>query len=162
VTAVRTPVRTAARRTAVAPAPARRGASTTPLRVAPEAPASRRLMAVWVAAVVALLVAVLVVTASQALLVQGQDRLDELQGRIVEEEQRAERQQLQLAELQAPERVVAAATERLGMVAPDDVVHLRSDPADDATIAAEAPPSGEPTEEATTPESGASPAGAGG
>lgn len=89
----------------------------------------------WVVAVAAVLVAVLVVMASQALLVQGQDRLDELQRSLTEQEAIAERQQLQLAELQSPERVVAAATEQLGMVPPSDVVHLRSDPSDDATIA---------------------------
>lgn len=133
MTAVRTSPRRATLRPVVAP-DVRTAASARLV----EAPASTtglpQLRLVWVLGVAAFLVAVLVVTASQALLVQGQDRLDELQGRISEEQRVAELQQLQLAELQAPGRIVSAATDRLGMVPPTDVVHLRSDPGDDEVI----------------------------
>lgn len=135
MTAVRTPLRPTARRPAPAVGAPRGGGERTRLTVAAAPPASRRIRLLWVVAVAAVLVAVLVVMASQALLVQGQDRLDELQRSLTEQETIAERQQLQLAELQSPQRVVAAATERLGMVPPSDIVHLRSDPSDDGTIA---------------------------
>lgn len=135
MTAVRTPPRTAARRTTAPAAVPRVTDERATLSVAVAPAATRPVRALWIVGVVAVLVAVLVVMASQALLVQGQDRLDELQRSLTEQETLAERQQLQLAELQSPERVVAAATDRLGMVAPTDVVHLRSDPRDDAAIA---------------------------
>lgn len=135
MTAVRTPSRTAVRRAPTTVPSQRRTADRPNLRVAAAPTATRQVRAFWVVGVVAVLVAVLVVMASQALLVQGQDRLDELQRSLTEQQSIAERQQLQLAELQSPERVVAAATDRLGMVPPTDVVHLRSDPADDASIA---------------------------
>lgn len=135
MTAVRTPLRPGASRS-VAPAssPSTAGGRAR-LSVAALPTAARGMRGLWIVAVAGVLVAVLVVMASQALLVQGQDRLDELQRSLTEQEAVAERQQLQLAELQSPERVVAAATERLGMVPPGDIVHLRSDPSDDATIA---------------------------
>ena len=135
MTAVRTPLRTAARRTAATSASPRVAGERANLSVAAAPSATRPVRAFWVVAVLVVLVAVLVVMASQALLVQGQDRLDELQRALTEQEVIAERQQLQLAELQSPERVVAAATDRLGMVPPSDIVHLRSDPTDDASIA---------------------------
>ncbi len=135
MTAVRTPLRPAARRPAASASTPRSGAGRARLSVAVAPTATRGIRGLWVVAVMAVLVAVLVVMASQAFLVQGQDRLDELQRSLTEQEAIAERQQLQLAELQSPERVVAAATERLGMVPPSDIVHLRSDPSDDAAIA---------------------------
>lgn len=135
MTAVRTPLRAPARRSSAPAAAPRRTEGRPKLAVAPTPEALRPRRALWVVGVVALLVAVLVVMASQALLVQSQDRLDDLQRSMTEQEAIAERQQLQLAELQSPERVVAAATERLGMVPPTDVVHLRSDPTDDGAIA---------------------------
>lgn len=136
MTAVRTPTRTTPRRAIGATAAPRPAQRRPRLTVAEAPPAPQRWRALWIVGVLTFLVAVLVVMASQALLVQAQDRLDGLQQRLTEQEAIAERQQLQLAQLQSPERVVAAATERLGMVPPDDVVHLRSHPGDDAAITA--------------------------
>jgi hypothetical protein len=78
---------------------------------------------------------VLAISVSQALQVQTQDRLDELQGQIVVQQQLAEAQRLELAELQSPVRIVDTATDRLGMLPPDEIVYLRSDPDDDNLIA---------------------------
>jgi cell division protein FtsL len=83
---------------------------------------------------IVLFVAVLLASASQALLVQSQDRLDDVQGEIYRQQAIAEQQRLQLAELQSPSRIVAVATERLGMVAPDEVVYLHNGADDDALI----------------------------
>lgn len=137
MTAVRSSTRTSASRRPAPPVALRREPARRPVSVAPTLLATRRLRALWIAGVTTVLIAVLTVTASQAFVVQGQDRLDDLQRSLSEQRQVAERQQLQLAELQSPERVVAAATERLGMVAPADVVHLRSDFRDDEVIRAE-------------------------
>jgi len=137
MTAVRTAQRTASRGQAAAPAraPGSQPSSARRLTVA-QAPLPRfgnRLLLVAVG--VLLFVAVLAISISQALQVQTQDRLDELQGQIVVQQQLAEAQRLELAELQSPVRIVEAATERLGMVPPDEIVYLRSDPEDDSLIA---------------------------
>jgi cell division protein FtsL len=84
--------------------------------------------------IVALIAAVMVVLVFQTFLVQSQDRLDDLQRQITEQEVLARRQALELAELHSPTRIAEAATERLGMVAPSEVVYLRHDPSDDAAL----------------------------
>jgi cell division protein FtsL len=63
------------------------------------------------------------VVACQVLLVQGQQRLDAVDDRIAEESERYDELRLQVAELESPERIVAAATE-LGMVPPPEVTYL--------------------------------------
>lgn len=137
MTAVRTSQRTAIRGASAAPSrvPGRRSSTTAQLTIAevPRSKAGSRL--VLVAAGLLFLLAVLAISVSQALQVQTQDRLDELQTQIVVQQQLAESQRLELAELQSPVRIVDTATERLGMVAPDEVVYLRSDPDDDNLIA---------------------------
>lgn len=145
MTAVTSRTRTATRRSAPVVSPRAVPPATQPgrrLTVArPPVATGRRRVAV-VAALVVLLLAVLAVSASQALLVQSQDRLDDLQRQITVEQQVAERQRLELARLQAPTRIVGAATERLGMVAPSEIVYLRNEPSDDQVIAVE--PSSDP------------------
>jgi cell division protein FtsL len=137
MTAVRTSQRTSIRGSSAAPSRAPGGRpSTTPRLTLAQVPVRRsgnRLL--LVAAGVVLVVAVLAISVSQALQVQTQDRLDELQGQIVVQQQLAEAQRLELAELQSPERIVDTATERLGMLPPDEIVYLRSDPGDDSLIA---------------------------
>ncbi len=61
--------------------------------------------------------------AFHSVLVQGQLRIDQLDGRISAEQQRQSELRLQVAQLGAPQRVVIAAGE-LGMVIPDDRVYL--------------------------------------
>jgi cell division protein FtsL len=60
---------------------------------------------------------------AQTALVQGQQRLDDAQDRIAEATERQQELRLQVAQLEAPDRVVAAATD-LGMVPPEGVTYL--------------------------------------
>jgi cell division protein FtsL len=58
------------------------------------------------------------------LLTQGQFRLARLQSRADDEEARYVRLRLEVAGLESPARIVAAAQERLGMVAPSSLTYL--------------------------------------
>ncbi|HET7489091.1 MAG TPA: cell division protein FtsL [Acidimicrobiales bacterium] len=61
---------------------------------------------------------------SHVALTQGQFRLDEMRRQAGDEQDRYERLRLQVAELESPQRIVAAAQERLGMVPPPGVTYL--------------------------------------
>jgi cell division protein FtsL len=58
------------------------------------------------------------------LLVQSQFRLDRLKDAAATQQQRYEHLRLEVARLSAPERIVATAAERLGMVVPPEVAYL--------------------------------------
>lgn len=58
------------------------------------------------------------------LLVQSEFRLDRLHREAAKEEARYEKLRLDVAQLSAPERIVAAAQQRLGMVVPPQVAYL--------------------------------------
>jgi cell division protein FtsL len=62
--------------------------------------------------------------AFHVLLVQSQFRLDRLKDTAATEQQRYEHLRLEVARLSAPERIVATAAERLGMVVPPEVAYL--------------------------------------
>ena len=62
--------------------------------------------------------------ASHVVLTQGQFRLQQLETKAAAEQARYERLRLQVAELESPQRIVAAAQERLGMVPPPGVRYL--------------------------------------
>lgn len=62
--------------------------------------------------------------AAHVLLTQNQFQLQRVQRQAAEEQARYERLRAQVAELESPERVVAAAQERLGMVPPNSVKYL--------------------------------------
>jgi cell division protein FtsL len=64
------------------------------------------------------------VAVSHVLVAQNQDRLDKLNRRLDAEQTRYEKLRYQLAELESPERVVAAAHNRLGMVEPPQVKYV--------------------------------------
>jgi cell division protein FtsL len=134
-----TPVR--ARVTAAATLPARRsvepmlpghpGDAAPPrrLRVVPDgalSPRGKRRRARLLAAGVAVLVAAGLFGAVffHVLLTQGQLQLDRIQTRAAAEQARNERLRLEVAELQSPERIVAAAQQQLGMVPPASVTYL--------------------------------------
>lgn len=126
-----------------APAPERRAPARreSPLRVAPK-PGRRSLLSLLGTTALGLLfLAVLGIVVFQTLLVQTQSRLDELNGQIETQEHLADQHRLQLAELEAPGRIVDEATQRLGMVEPSEVLYLRHEPADDeaARLAPEEP-----------------------
>jgi cell division protein FtsL len=60
----------------------------------------------------------------QTVLAQNQANLDRLDRRVAEERYRYQRLRLDVARLESPARVVAAAQERLGMVPPPGVTYL--------------------------------------
>jgi cell division protein FtsL len=95
-----------------------------PLRVVPKR--GRRLRTgptVFLGGLLAFAIAFVLVVA-QALLVQGQQQLDDLGTRIAEADRRQQELRLQVAQLESPSRIVAVATNDLGMVPPAGVTYL--------------------------------------
>lgn len=88
--------------------------------------ASRRARArlVGLGVVVVVTAALFGLVTSHVALTQGQFRLAEMRDRAEAEQARYERLRLQVAELESPGRIVAAAQERLGMVPPPDITYL--------------------------------------
>jgi cell division protein FtsL len=64
------------------------------------------------------------VAIAQTILVQGQVRLDELDAQLTTEQARYQELRRDVAELESPDRIVAAAKDQ-GMVAPTDLVYLQ-------------------------------------
>jgi len=129
---------------AASPSPASR--ARPPLRLVGEAELAvrgrRRRARVMTVVTLALVVAGLFgLVASHVVLTQGQFRLQHLQARADESQARYERLRLQVARLESPERIVAAAQERLGMVPPAGVRYLSPTGAV-STVARSAPASG--------------------
>lgn len=81
-----------------------------------------RLLVVVAAVVVALCVFGVVVF--HVVLTQNQFRLDALQDQALEREAEYDRLRLQVAELESPDRVVADAQQRLGMITPPKITYL--------------------------------------
>ncbi len=106
----------------------------------------RRAAAVVVLATLLLFGALFGMAVFQTILVQGQARLDRLDQRIAAEQQRLEGLRVDVAALEAPDRIVAEAERRLGMVPPDEVLYV-------------APPAGLAAELGVDPGSSALPGG---
>lgn len=70
------------------------------------------------------------VVVSHAVLVSGQGRLDGLQQEVAEEQSRYQALRLEVAELEAPGRIVEEAQGRLGMVNPPEITYLTPVPPD--------------------------------
>jgi hypothetical protein len=131
-----------------------------PLRVVDETPApdpgDRRTPfgALGVVLVGCLFIAVFGMVVFQALLVQTQSRLDTLGEQVGVQEARGQMLDRQRADLESPERIVAAA-QRLNMVKPADRVYLQPGASDDVQAAydpnAPAPRSVTPTTKASPP-----------
>jgi cell division protein FtsL len=124
-----------ARAAATATAPARRPdreAARPPLRVVQpgerqrrgrgRAPRHTRLLIFSTVLLAGMLLFGLV--AAHVMLTQNQFRLEKTQRQAAEEQARYERLREQVAELESPGRIVAAAQERLGMVPPASVKYL--------------------------------------
>jgi cell division protein FtsL len=117
-------------RTKVAPAPRPRPApKRPPLRVVPPdyvPPRVRRRRARLFVAAVATLVALGLfgIVSLHVALTQGQFRLERLEAQADAQQTRYEQLRLQVAELESPDRIVAVAQERLGMVSPPGVTYL--------------------------------------
>jgi cell division protein FtsL len=137
------------RRGAPATGAAPRSGSAAPLRAVPT-PAPRRrpdltlvadrprrhvAPAVLATVVVVALFAVLFgLAAFHVVLIQGQQRLDELDEQVTDEQDRYERLRLEVAALESPARVVETAVRDLGMVTPDGTTYLNPS----AAVSAEA------------------------
>lgn len=67
------------------------------------------------------------VAVSHAMLIESQMDLEQLDERAAAEQARYERLQLDVAELESPDRIVEEAQDRLGMVPADDIVWLTPD-----------------------------------
>ncbi|HEX9682722.1 MAG TPA: septum formation initiator family protein [Acidimicrobiales bacterium] len=123
--------------TALAPQPLRQPpgenlAGLPRLRVVPDGfvpPAvrrRRRRRAFRLLVVIAAL-AVFGVAAAHTRLIESQIRLQQLEEGVAGQEARNQRLRLEVARLESPERIVAAAQERLGMLPPPSVVYLSPD-----------------------------------
>ena len=115
---------------AEAPRPRRQDRPGAPrLRIASSQPQRRSTLRVAGPILMGLLFAcVLGIAVFQALLVQTQSRIDELEDATIAEEARSERLRVELAALESPSRIVAEAQERLGMIPPEEVLYLQHDP----------------------------------
>lgn len=91
-------------------------------------------------AAAALFLSVFGVVIFQTLLVQGQARLDNLNAKAAVEQERSRDLHRQVADLEAPARIVDAARNRLGMVPPGSVGYLSPSADDAARSAYVAPP----------------------
>lgn len=106
-------------------APHRRPAPPRPdLRVVPRTKRRGGVGVVVYLAGVALFASLLGLAVFQTFLVQSQSTLDQLDDRIVAEQERTEELRLQVAQLEAPDRILSVATEDLGMIPAQDVVVL--------------------------------------
>lgn len=105
-------------------APVRRRLRAVPEGYIPRPVRVRRRRLVLRAAGVTIGVVILGIAAAHAALVDGQLRLQALEVEVEEATDAYQRLRLQVAELEAPERIVAAAQERLGMVPPPGVTYL--------------------------------------
>ena len=127
------------------PAPKQAPRVRPPLRVVPPnsvPPRVRRrrarLFAIGVSALVGL--GLFGIAALHVVLTQGQFELQRLESSAEQQQARYEQLRLQVAELESPERIVAVAQERLGMVSPPGVTYLSpSGPVADEIAAGDEP-----------------------
>jgi len=101
------------------------------LRVVPDREHARRrrlTRAATAALGLAVAAGLMAIVALHVLLAQGQVNVDRLEKRVAVQEQRQQQLRLDVAALEAPQRVVAVAGERLGMVPVDQVRYLTPPP----------------------------------
>jgi cell division protein FtsL len=84
----------------------------------------RRLRGMLVLLGIAMVLSLFALAAFHAMLASEQASLDRLEERVGDAQARYERLRLDVAELEAPSRIVREAQERLGMVPPEDVTYL--------------------------------------
>lgn len=118
----------------IAPAPApRRGpppGSGAPLRVLrpeqtrTEADERRLVRQIAIVATIVAALCVFGVVVFHVVLTQNQFRLESLRDQGADREAEYDRLRLQVAELESPERIIAEAQQRLGMITPPDVIYL--------------------------------------
>ncbi|HYD09520.1 MAG TPA: hypothetical protein VEA78_05405 [Acidimicrobiales bacterium] len=84
----------------------------------------RRIRALMLLSGVLLVMGLFALAASHAMLASGQARLDDLTAEVDDAQARYQSLRLDVAELEAPARIVREAQERLGMVPPPNVTYL--------------------------------------
>ena len=84
----------------------------------------RRAGAAAVLTIIVVFVGLFGLAVCQAIMAQNQMRLDRLDAEVADAQARYQRMRLRVAQLESPERIVAAAQERLGMVPPATVRYL--------------------------------------
>lgn len=84
----------------------------------------RRLRGVLVLSGLVLTTSLFALAAFHAMLASGQAHLDRIEAEVSDAQGRYESLRLQVAELEAPSRIVREAQDRLGMVPPPDVTYL--------------------------------------
>lgn len=105
----------------------------------------------WIAGVVTVVGVVFAVVIAHVALTQGQFRLAQLQAEADGSQAGYARLRLQVAELESPQRIVAAAQQHLGMVSPASVTYLAPKTSSDLVpIAATRPSSPEETDSGAT------------
>jgi cell division protein FtsB len=87
-------------------------------------PSRRRVAGIAFASATVTLLALFAAAVFQTVLVQGQQRLDRLDRRVSQAQDRFDRLRADVAELESPERIVTVAHHRLGMVQPDTITYL--------------------------------------
>ena len=130
----------ATRRSMAAPQPRRTPATRErrpQLRVV-DAPATRRLNlgALTVLIVGAIFAVLFGLVVFHTMLLQNQQRLDHLDQQVTEAQAKYQSLRLQVAQLEAPQRIIDVATTKLGMVPPDGTTYLTPAPVDDASTSA--------------------------
>jgi cell division protein FtsL len=130
----------ATRRSVVAPQPRRTPATRErrpQLRVV-DAPAPRRLSlgALTVLVVGGIFAVLFGLVVFHTMLLQNQQRLDRLDAQVTDAQARYQSLRLQVAQLEAPQRIIDAATPKLGMVPPDGTTYLTPAAGNDASPSA--------------------------
>lgn len=117
-------------RPALVPVPGRVSRPRPPLRLVDNrrleiAARRRRARRLLVTSVVLAGASLLALAGTHAVLVSNQVRLDDLEQQVADVQARHQSLRLEVARMEAPERIVTAAVERLGMVPPDAVTYLQ-------------------------------------
>jgi len=119
------------------------------VRASAPAPAPRIRRAVVVVAILFAVVLLFGVAASHVVLAQNQSRLDALDKRARAAQATYAKLRYEVAELESPERVIAEAQRRFGMVAPVDVTYVNAPPAPATAVAATTAAGGDDASEAS-------------
>jgi cell division protein FtsB len=106
------------------------------LRVVPVGLRRRRTAVATILAMAVMFSVMLGLAGFQTIIAQGQARLDRLQTDVGTAQAANKKLRFDVAQLEAPARIVATARDRLGMVVPDSVAYLA--PTGDAALEAQA------------------------
>jgi cell division protein FtsL len=112
-----------------APVPTRQPGRRPELRLVAGRPRRRLVGVVVTLASLALFASLFGLAVFHAMLVGGQSTIDDLEAELVTARAETEQLRLEVADLEAPERVLSVAGEDLGMVSPSEVITL-TPPAD--------------------------------